>query len=157
MFRKRLATLAVAAGLGLSLGCSSTNTACGTQRTGFFSRLCARCKNRGTTTAAAPVVDTGAEFAPPCCDGGLGGVGVGVGGVPEAYGDGPVLMDRGDLGAVPGGILDGAGLTSPPCGTTFTPPPATVAPPLPGGLTMPPAQPGRITPTPQAQPMPFTP
>src|SRR5207253_1788022 len=69
MLRKRLASLAVAAGLGLSLGCSSTNTACGT-RTGFFSRLCGRCKNRGTVAEAGPVIDTGAVFAPPCCDDG---------------------------------------------------------------------------------------
>ena len=148
MLRKRLASLAVAAGLGLSLGCSSTNTACGT-RTGFFSRLCGRCKNNATVTQAGPVIDTGSVFAPPCCgDGSL---------MTAPYGDGPILMDRGGITSVPGGIVDGStlGLSSPPCGTTFTPPPGTAAPPLPGGLTIPPVQQGRITP--QAQPMPFTP
>lgn len=148
MFRKRLATLAVVAGLGLGLGCSSMNT-CGTPRTSLLSRLCGRCK---TTTVAEgiPVVDTGAAFAPPCCNGSVMGQPC----------DGPLLMDRGGMETIPGGMFDGHGLMPTYPAPTVVPPTGVVPPtatPLPPGLTVPPLQQGRLTPTPQAQPTPFSP
>jgi hypothetical protein len=129
MCRKRLATLAAVAGLGLSLGCSNMNTSC---NGGFLSRLCARTRTRtATVTEAMPVVETGSAL--PVSDG------------PPL--EGPVFQ-----GIPSGGVYEGDA----PCYGQGMPAPSYPAPMMPAPNGIPGT---RLTPTPQpqAQPMPFTP
>jgi len=176
MIHKRLAALAAVAGLGLSLGCSSmNNTACGTQKCGFLSRLCGR--SRTAAAAALPVASPVAVASPfagtfseagPLIEGGLETPDYGAPGCcPSACGtpsfDGPLLLDRDTISPQLGGIINGNGgmpLPSTPYPPIINPPVMTTPPPgaVPG--VAPPPLGGRLTPTPQppqAQPMPFTP
>ena len=148
MNRRRLAILALVAGLGLVGGCANTN---GNGNGGLLG-----CLGLGRRTTVATDIDLG------CCPNGYGAPGIPVvngHGPGCGYGEGPILVDRGDagLGAMPmppGGIPPNGIPPGVPTGPVPTP--APTMPPASGGTLMP--DPGmRLVPTPQSQPVPYNP
>ncbi|HKI31084.1 MAG TPA: hypothetical protein VKA46_04410 [Gemmataceae bacterium] len=119
MVRAHVARVALAAALGLACGCSTSSSCCGCPGSSFTSRLTSWFRHDRV-----------------------------VGEVVESPGDGPVVVDPGEV--------PGFGTVPPP--ETFTPPPPqTFTPPPPQPFTPPLVPTPRPLPPGTAQPMPYQP